>query len=234
MTTLRVTAPHSVELRHPLAKLSFKALYADSANRGRIAQRELGMVYSRDILGEPGSLAAPAARLLEDHDGEVSKEQSARVREERTLEELRFVPGDYLCVAVMLPKHISLGVAGADVSIKGAAGAGANGWKGVRAPSPPGPPGGLGRGGGHWRGGSEPGAGRGRGGRTERPRREIDRDFDDRDRRIPPPRRGRDSPPHRGGGGFGRDRERDHGRDRKSRSRSRSYSPPRRRNSRYD
>jgi len=234
LTTLRITAPSSTEYRHPLAKYSFRALYADSANRGHFAQKELGMVYSRDILGEPGSLTAAAPRLLEDVDsGETRAE-----REERTLEELRFMPGDYLCVAVMLPKNVTLG---GEVAIKGAAAVGtANGWKngpsgfgaGSAAPAP-GPPSALGRGGGHWRGGSDAPAGlapggRGRGGRGDPPRRdrEIDRDIEprdrDRDRRPPPPppRRARDSPPHHrgGGGGFGRDR--------RSRSRSRSRTPP--------
>lgn len=222
LTTLRLTTPQSAELRHPLAKFSFRALYADSASRGRITSKELGLVYSRDILGEPGSINSIAPRLLEDEEhGPNDKE-----REDRTLDELRFVPGDYLCVSVILPKHAAHVGGAVDVPIKGAASS--NGWKSARPPSP-GPPGGLGRGGGHWRGASEPGSGRGRGGgRMDRPRRDVDRDLDDRDRRVPPPRRGRDSPPPRGPGGYGRDI----GRDR--RSRSRSYSPPRRRNSRYD
>ena len=222
LTTLRLTAPQSAELRHPLAKFSLRALYADSAARGRIASKDLGMVYSRDILGEPGTIDSIAPRLLEDD------EQAAndRERDDRTLDELRFVPGDYLCVSVILPKHATHAGGAADVTIKGAAVS--NGWKSARPPSP-GPPGGLGRGGGHWRGGSDSVVGRGRGGRMERPRRDIERDLDDRDRRIPPPRRVRDLSPPRGGG-FGRD----FGRDRRSKSRSRSYSPPRRRNNRYD
>ncbi|KIJ69837.1 hypothetical protein HYDPIDRAFT_72211, partial [Hydnomerulius pinastri MD-312] len=98
LTTLRNAAPQIPEFKHPLARYSFRAIYADAANRGRFAQKELGMVYSRDILGEPGSLESPAARLLEDTDGE-NREPTEREKEERTLDELRFVPGDYLCVS---------------------------------------------------------------------------------------------------------------------------------------
>ena len=237
LTTLRLAAPQSAEFRHPLARYSFKALYADSAKRGQITPRELGTVYSRDILGEPGSNEAPALRLLEDYDGE-KREITEREKEERTLEELLFYPGDYLCVSVVLPKGAA--VAG-ELSIKGSAASApgaSNGWRsgpsardgpwgfGASATSP------IGRGsGGHWRGGSDAPVGRGRGGGRFGAGGDRGRDFDDRDRnrdrRVPPPRGGRDSPPRRGG----------YGRDRRSRSRSRSrgrdYSPPRRRDSRY-
>ncbi|EEB94277.1 hypothetical protein MPER_06931 [Moniliophthora perniciosa FA553] len=98
LTTLRNTAPHVPEYRHPLARFSFRTVYADSTNKGRFASKELGMVYSRDILGEPGSTTSTAPRLLEDVDNE-SRELTEREREERTLDELRFVPGDYLLVA---------------------------------------------------------------------------------------------------------------------------------------
>ena len=59
------------EIRHPLAKFLFRSLYADSAARGRIASREIGTVFSRDILGEPGTLENPASRLLKDVDEDV-------------------------------------------------------------------------------------------------------------------------------------------------------------------
>ncbi|KAK7029378.1 hypothetical protein VNI00_014632 [Paramarasmius palmivorus] len=224
LTTLRNTAPHVPEYRHPLARFSFKTVYADSTNKGRFASKELGIVYSRDILGEPGSLTSTAPRLLEDYDNE-NREPTEREKEERTLDELRFVPGDYLLVAVLLPKNVTLPT---EVPLKGAA----NGWKsgGAREPrgdggwggavAGPGP--GHGRGGGHWRGDSSgaPRGGRGRGDR--------DRDADRSDRRVPPPRRGS---PQRGDGGWG---GRGGGRSgrRTSRSRSRSRSPPRKR--RYD
>ena len=236
LTTLRSTAPPSTEYRHPLARYSFRAIYADSANRGRIVQKDLGMVYSRDILGEPGTLAAPAPRLLADAEA---------ADEERTLDELRFVPGDYMCVMVHLPKNVA--VAPAELSIKGSGAAAAsaatgpgfaNGWKrdGGRADggwsgSLGGGAGGAGRGGGHWRGESSApapvprgarGSGRGRADAGDRDR--------DRDRRGPPPRR--ESPPRRGGGWGDRDRERERGG--RGRSISRSRSPGRRRNSRYD
>ena len=209
-------------------------MYADAASRGRYAQRDLGTVYSRDILGEPGTLDTPAPRLLQDEEspvdnsGDTAMEASdEKALEERTLEELKFVPGDYLCVMVVLPKNAAVAAPpSGEISIKGSgAGAASNGWKttnsigggrdggwgGSLGAAPPA----AGRGGGHWRGESNPpptrgGRGSGRG--------------IDRDRRPPPPRRDSPPPPRRGGWG---DR-------RRSVSRSRSRSPPRRKNSRYD
>ncbi|KAF9535146.1 Sin3 associated polypeptide p18-domain-containing protein [Crepidotus variabilis] len=228
LTTLRMTAPHVAEFRHPLAKFLFKIVYADPGNKGRFAQKDIGMVYSRDILGEPGSLNSAAPRLLEDDEPPA---RGAAEREERTLEDLRFIPGDFLLVSVLLPKNVSVPT---ELSIKGSApSAPTNGWRGpgTGASGPGGlsagrsdrereRDGGWGRGagpapgrggGGHWRGASDPPSGRGRGGG----RGEFGRDRDS-DSRVPPPRR-RDSPPPRGGrGGRGR-------------SRSRSRSPPRRR-----
>lgn len=234
LTTLRNTAPATTEYRHPLARYTFRAVYADAANRGRYAQKDLGTVYSRDILGEPGALDAPAPRLLQDEEGTVDPsgdttmdQADEKVRDERTLDELRFVPGDYMCVMVMLPKNATTPVVPpGEISIKGSGigGGTSNGWKssttvsggrdggwgGSLGAAPP-LAGGRG-GGGHWRGeSSAPRGGRG-GGRGL-----------DRDRRVPPPRR--DSPPPRRGGWGDR---------RRSVSRSRSRSPPRRKNSRYD
>ena len=210
----------SAELKHPLSKFSFRAVYADASARGRVATRDLGSVSARDLLGPSGTLEFPAPRLIIDEDEDEAVIDERRSISGKSLEELRFIPGDFMCVSVQLPKHLSQH---GDVSIRGAAGGsapvGANGWKSARPLDPPGPPGGLGRGGGHWRGGSELGTGRGRGGRGERPRRDTERNqyFDDRDRRPPPPRRTRDSPTREPYGG------------RRSRSRSRSFSPPRRR-----
>ena len=242
LTALRNTAPLIPEYRHPLARFSFRTVYADPGNKGRFSQKDLGMVYSRDILGEPGSLNVTAPRLREDIDGE-NREPSEREKEERTLEELRFVPGDYLLIAVLLPKNLTVP---AEISIKGSAvGSGAatsNGWRGAGGPASrgdagwggslaPGSGAGSGRGGGHWRGDSTAAVGhRGRGGRGEFSGRDggrdRDRDGDRADRRVPPPRR--ESPPARGKGGWG---DRRGGRDRlsRSRSRSRSRTPPRRR-----
>ena len=104
---LRNTAPHIAEYRHPLARFSFRTVYADSTNKSRFLQKELGMVYSRDILGEPGSLNTTAPRLLEDEDG-AQRDRTEREKEERTLDELRFVPGDYLLIAVILPKNVTV------------------------------------------------------------------------------------------------------------------------------
>ncbi|KAH9939963.1 histone deacetylase complex protein [Amylocystis lapponica] len=244
LTTLRATAPPLPEYRHPLARYSFRALYADSATRGYIAQKDLGIIYSRDILGEPGTLAVPAARLGTDT-------EPADALTERTLDELRFVPGDYLCVAILLPKNATVAVGPGELAIKGSAvgppAPATNGWKaaGGRADggwgggvaSAPGPVGGMGRGGGHWRGDSNaaPQASRGgRGGRGGGGHGRGERDLGDR--RVPPPRRDSPPPPRRDTwGDRNRDRDRDRDRIRRGDRRplSRSRSPPRR-NPRYD
>lgn len=169
---------------------------------------------------------SPAPRLLENDDDEEEggKEKSEREKEERTLDELRFVPGDYLCVAVLLPKNVNVVTGERDIAIKGSAGGasgppatngwrtstagsgarGDGGWGGSVAPISAGAP--TGRGGGHWRGGSDipppisRGLGRGRGGGGDFAGR--DRDYDSRmDNRGDRDRR--DSPPHRGGSGSG-------------------------------
>ncbi|KAG6815938.1 hypothetical protein H0H87_010071 [Tephrocybe sp. NHM501043] len=237
LTTLRNTAPHVPEYRHPLARFSFRTVYADSLAKGRFSQKDLGMVYSRDILGEPGSLGVTAPRLRD----EEKEKESEREKEERTLDELRFVPGDYLLVAVLLPKSVSAPI---ELSIKGSGGASGpgaptNGWRGGalgggRGGGDAGWGGGLGRGGGHWRGESNaPGGGRGRGGRGGGGGDGFERD---RPGRVPPPRRSDSPPPGRGRGWGERGRGGRGGRGgRRSRSRSfsRSRSPPPRRR-RYD
>ncbi|KAF9035084.1 hypothetical protein BDZ89DRAFT_1090988 [Hymenopellis radicata] len=246
LTTLRDTAPHIAEYRHPLARFSFRTVYADATNKGRYAQKDLGQVYSRDILGEPGTLTSIAPRLLED-DEPVTRESSEKEREERTLDDLRLVPGDYLLVAVFLPKNVTapseVPRAPANNGWKsGPARGGDGGWAGNLGATGP-----AGRGGGgHWRGDSNGPGSRGRGARRGSfSDRDRDRDRDmDQDSRIPPPRRGERgySPPARGSGGWGRRGARGGGRGRggdrghsRSRSRSRSRSPPPpRKNSRYD
>ncbi|KAJ7048095.1 Sin3 associated polypeptide p18-domain-containing protein [Mycena amicta] len=206
LSTLRNTAPHVVEYRHPLARFSFRTVYVEQGSRGRFVSKDLGMVYSRDILGEPGSLNATAPRLLDDSWEPTATHSTDTEREERTLEDLRFVPGDFLLIAVILPKSVTLP---SEISIKGAAPSSGNGWRSVKgdsgwggAGSLPSGPGGFGRGGGgHWRGESNgPSTRGGRGG--------TDRDHNI-DRRVPPPR----------GAPWGK----------RGDSRSRSRSPPRRR-----
>ncbi|KAL9713177.1 hypothetical protein Ac2012v2_004418 [Leucoagaricus gongylophorus] len=219
LTILRNNAPHVPEYKHPLARFSFRAVYADPALKGRFTQKDLGMVYSRDILGEPGALNVTAPRLLEDAEGE-HREPTGREKD-RTLEDLKFFPGDYLLVAVLLPKNVTMP---SELSIKGSgggwkttsAGRGADGtWGGPGSSTAP-------RGSeGHWRGGDTkrppPGSRRGTHNNTDSVR---EQDLD-RDTRVPPPRRRDGSlppPSQRGGRGRG-------GRDK--RSRSRSHSPRR-------
>lgn len=225
MTTLRNTAPHVAEYRHPLARFSFRIVYADAGNKGRFVQKDIGIVYSRDILGEPGSLNSAASRLLLDTE--------PGQREEKSLDNLKFIPGDFLLIAVLLPKNVTVpqelpikgsGLASAPSTngwktttgaVGGASGKGDSGWNrgtGLMA----------GRGsGGHWRGESTAPSGRGRGGGRGGDFGR-DRDLDKHESRIPPPRRHNMSPPPRG----------DRGGRVRSRSRTRSRSPPRRR--RYD
>ena len=213
-------------------------------------------MYSRDTLGDLGTVEQlPLADAAADPDDEIKSDGAdavqsstlARQKDARTLDELRFVPGDYLCIAVMLPKNVQVpGEPSATSPSLQKGPAPTNGWKnagvggvgrgalgssgqGSSAPA-------AGRGGGHWRGGSDappqPARGRGeRGGgvgaRGERDggrfRDERERERD-RDRRPPLPRR--ESPPPRAPRG---DRERGAQRDRRSLSLSRSRSPPRRR-----
>ncbi|KAF8592279.1 hypothetical protein K439DRAFT_1626295 [Ramaria rubella] len=240
ITTLRIISP-TAEFRHPLARFSFRALFADSVSKGHFSQKDIGQIAARDMLD--GSML-----ITESNDNKVHN---------RTLEELRFVPGDYLSIAVVLPKNVNLGAGpAASLTIKGSAaaavdangkwsrggpgasgGRGDGGWGGGLAQ---GPPGGLGRGGAHWR--ARPGivapSGRGAGGDDDRPpRRDDDRPLRrDRDRDPGPPRARRDSPPPRVRPPIperDRDRDFDRARPRRSRTRSRSRSP-RRRGSRYD
>lgn len=259
LTTLRSTAPQTPEYRHPLARYSFRSIYfdahsssrqnRDSRSGGSYSSKDLGIVYSRDILGDPGSVTSGIApRLLEDEEPQGSSDG------QKTLEDLKFVPGDLLSVAVLLPKNVSVTVGPAgDVAVKSAPGSTnpttsgpANGWKTGGGPGKDrdrdagwGGPAARGTG-GHWRGesnGPSPAfSGRGRGGGLGRGR-ERDRDRDDDYRRVPPPRRDRDSPPPRrsgrGGGGGDRGDRGDRGGGRRRSRDSRSRSPPRR-NPRYD
>ena len=56
LTTIRNSAPNTLEYRHPLARYSFRTIYADAGNRGQFAQKDLGVVYSRDTLGDLGTV----------------------------------------------------------------------------------------------------------------------------------------------------------------------------------
>lgn len=224
VTTLRNAAPHVAEYRHPLARFSFRIVYADAGNKGRFMQKDIGMVYSRDILGEPGSLNGTAPRLLLD--------MESGQNEEKTLDNLKFIPGDFLLIAVLLPKNVTVPQ---ELPIKGsgfASAPSANGWRTTSSMVSASGKGDSGwskntgavnnRGSvGHWRGESNAPSGRvrggGRGGDFGR-----DRDLDKHETRVPPPRRHDMSPPPRG----------DRGGRVRLRSRTRSRSPPRRR--RYD
>jgi len=250
LTTLRCTAPASLEYRHPLARYSFKALFADPTQKGAFTTKDLGMVYSRDILGEPGSLVANTGEDGKPLDPTPEEEEKARL--EKTLEDLRFVPGDYLLMGIMLPKTLPPAATGgaSGLAIKGSSGLGTNGapsgkWaRGTDAGwnAPPSQAPGFGRGGGggggHWRGrpGGAPPTGRGdKDLRPPLPRRDSPPPVRDRDRIRGDRDRDRDRPRERERDRFARDR-RSRSPPRRSRSRSplrRSRSPPPRRR-RYD
>jgi histone deacetylase complex subunit SAP18 len=227
VTSLRALPPNplSSTLRHLAARFQFRLVFADPTARGRIATKDLGTIHSRDIL--------PSASLtiLEDDANDSAEKERERERkasaEERTLEELRVQPGDWLSVSVILPAKVmgTVPASSSGLSIRGGAAANGgkpsdNGWAGATAgpapthgkwskadPDVPGP----GPGTSHWRGGGRGGgpvrSGVGRGGQD--------------DRRVR-----RDSPPRRGGLRRGSpDRSGDRFRDRR-RSRSRTRSPP--------
>ncbi|KAH6891560.1 Sin3 associated polypeptide p18-domain-containing protein [Coprinopsis sp. MPI-PUGE-AT-0042] len=252
LTTLRDTSSPSslafAELKHPLARFSFKALDADSSPNSsghkssrstfKYTTKELGMVYSRDILGEPGPFslstgATTAPRLLQDEEQQASSTHTLDADDtangngagdkagrdhDKTLEDLRFVPGDYMLISVILPKSALAtpataagGASATELNIKGANATQAGGGAGANSSN--------------WRGGSDPltfvsgRGGRGRGARGGRGGGDFagrdagrdggrNRDFAGRDRdretdrRPPPPRRpGGDTPPRRGGRG---------------------------------
>ncbi|KZT60830.1 hypothetical protein CALCODRAFT_480480 [Calocera cornea HHB12733] len=200
VTLLRTAAP--ADLRHPLARFSFRAVFADPA-RGRVGSKDLGFIHARDLVD-------PSASMFEDtKEGEDAPTSPAKENGHghgATLEELRLVPGDYLSVAILIPnlgRAVSIAPQAAQSASFGIRGMGGRGGpppvRGGRGGADGGWGGGLGVGraagpdGGHWRGRGGPpalagrGAGRGRGRGRER---------DEDDRRAP-------------GGRFGRPAERD-------------------------
>lgn len=202
-----ISSPNHTDLQHPLAKYTFRAVYPDTSvgGGGRFQTKELGTVFARDL--------SNVAVLSEsfDPDSQPSntdvietekEERPRREREDRTLEQMRFLPGDYLDIAVILPKGAAAptghGV-GPGLQIKGAIAAAATanslngGLRGAPGADRWGP--GTGRGGpaagGHWRGGAPAPAGpSGRGGAlggVGAGRGGFGRERE-RDRDIPPPR----------------------------------------------
>ncbi|KZV80360.1 hypothetical protein EXIGLDRAFT_845633 [Exidia glandulosa HHB12029] len=228
--SLRLTIPQTPEFRHPHARYQFRALFLDPIKtRGgsvHYASKELGSISARDV--------SDATLPDEDADSPPFTFDREKERgEDRTLEELKFYPGDLLAVALFLPKTRDPPPPAALERERESK------WSPAVAP----PARGSG-GGGHWRGGAPPGRGGGRDAGPDRreppprrtgtpPRRPI----------SPPPGRRGASPPRRGGppggrgrGGFDSDRSRfENGRGRRDMDRrSRSRSPPRRRELRYD
>jgi histone deacetylase complex subunit SAP18 len=189
LTTLRLAAPNNTELKHALARFSFRSIFADSTARGRWTIKELGSVHSKDVLAPLPTLSNSSTADSADADVDIAATSPTTKHDDKdsntntkTLDTLLFHPGDYLLVSVNLPKHVAgpTGPTG-DLALKGAAarqgpqgshsslGArlGADGgWGGTLGPASSGAGAGAGAvrgGGGHWRGGSDP-AGRGGGG----------------------------------------------------------------------
>ncbi|KAH6891568.1 histone deacetylase complex protein, partial [Coprinopsis sp. MPI-PUGE-AT-0042] len=246
LTTLRdASSPSSLafaELKHPLARFLFKALYAghkSSRSTFKYTTKELGMVYSRDILGEPGSFslstgATTAPRLLQDEEQASSAlpldaddtangngAEKAGRDHDKTLEDIRFIPGDYMLISIILPKSALAtpataagGASTAELSIKGAnatqagGGAGSVGWKNaMRDVGREHKETGRGANSSNWRAGSDPltfvssRGGRGRGARGGHGGQDVSPPIRRGARGDTPPRRGGrgDSPPRRGG-----------------------------------
>ena len=209
LLTLRsISSPNHTDLQHPLAKYTFRAVYPDTSagGGGRFQTKELGTVFARDLsnVSVLSESFDPDSQPRNGDAMETDKEERARrEREDRTLEQLRFFPGDYLDIAVMLPKGASTPGApgvGPGLHIKGAVAAAAaansinGGFRGAPGPDRWGAGaarGGLTAGGGHWRGGAPAPAGpSGRGGAPGgfgAGRGSFGRDRE-RDRDIPPPR----------------------------------------------
>jgi histone deacetylase complex subunit SAP18 len=105
VTSLRALPPnpYTTTLRHPIARFSFRVIFADPTAQGRIASRDVGSVNARDLtqltlLDSDFDMDGTAAA-----DEEKIKERERKLADERTLEELRIMPGDWLDVAVILP-----------------------------------------------------------------------------------------------------------------------------------
>jgi histone deacetylase complex subunit SAP18 len=89
-----------IKYHHPLSCYLFHTIYAD---RGQFVQKGLSTVYSWDTLGDLGTIE----QLLDNDSGDCGVQDSSdRQKDVCMLDELCLVPGDYLCVAVMLPKNL--------------------------------------------------------------------------------------------------------------------------------
>jgi len=134
VTSLRALPPNPLtsSLRHGAARFSFRTIFADPTDRGRISYKDLGTVHARDLT---------QINLLEgDFETEQGvdelerrakiEEKDKKIAEERTIDELRVQPGDWLDVAVIVPTPTgALGTTGAF----GVGGPGGSGIKGAAA-----------------------------------------------------------------------------------------------------
>ncbi|KAF8324570.1 Sin3 associated polypeptide p18-domain-containing protein [Cantharellus anzutake] len=107
VTALRALPPNPLtsSLRHGAARFSFRAVFPDPTDRGRISYKDLGTIHARDLtqinLLEGDFETEQGTDELERR-GRI-EEKDKKIAEERTIEELRVQPGDWLDVAVMVP-----------------------------------------------------------------------------------------------------------------------------------
>jgi len=134
VTSLRALPPNPLtsSLRHGAARFSFRTIFADPTDRGRISYKDLGTVHARDLtqinLLEGNFETEQGTDELERRT--KVEEKDKKIAEERTIDELRVQPGDWLDVAVMVPAPTSvLGTAGTF----GVGGPGRGGIKGTAA-----------------------------------------------------------------------------------------------------
>ncbi|KAG8924125.1 hypothetical protein FRC01_011907 [Tulasnella sp. 417] len=101
VTYLRSLPPTalSLSLRHPSARYAFKVVFPDVTSRGKMAAKDLGTVWAKDVI-DPSSLASkedtdPAGvNTMEIDSSEPPATKNGDLA--RTLDELRVVPGDWL------------------------------------------------------------------------------------------------------------------------------------------
>ncbi|EJU06657.1 hypothetical protein DACRYDRAFT_98009 [Dacryopinax primogenitus] len=141
-----------------LARWSFRVVFPDQ--RGRVGSRELGFVHAREL----GSWKTEEGEKEKEGEEPSSAAREKRLNltpDDRTLEELRVVPGDILSVAVLTP-HTGRQASG---GVGRGAGRGTGMVQGVRGAEPwAGLGGGRGADQASWRGGrGGPGAAVGRG-----------------------------------------------------------------------
>ncbi|KZP00282.1 hypothetical protein CALVIDRAFT_560867 [Calocera viscosa TUFC12733] len=161
VTLLRAAVPAAgaAALRSPLARFNFRVVFTDPGRGGRVGSKDLGVVHARELV-DPSLLLHDEAPGEDEPMSPAKENGHGPAGEERTLEELRLVPGDYLSVSVLTP-HMGRAIASAGAQqaapsfgIRGMGGTGRGGrgsdagwhWRGRGGPAPGGAGRGVGRG----------------------------------------------------------------------------------------